>query len=132
MEKGVFNESKYQVNRDIMFLLNATKMLINRVVLPKIVHIFGSVARQPHNQQRQQETGLPRVQTLALVNKIVEPKLKHLDEWQRDYHNKKFRSDLRQEINLQYPNAEDLDSVNFNYKLCYKVKNTFRHCSAHL
>jgi hypothetical protein len=111
---GLFNE--YHVHRDFMSLLNAAKVLVNRIVLPKIVHIFGTAVRKPLDQQRQQQTGLQRVHTLELVNKIMGPKLKHLDDWYRDHSYK----------NVQPADVKDyLVSVNFNYKLYHKVKTHF-------
>jgi hypothetical protein len=63
---------------------------------------------------------------LALVNKMVEPKLKHLEDWYQHNSYEIRRPDKRHEIIRQYPNAENLFSVNLYYKLF-----TFWHCSAH-
>jgi dynactin complex subunit len=132
MQMGLFNEPKYQVHHDIMFLLKAAKVLVNEVVLPEIAHIFGNAERKPlHQQQQRQENRFQRVHILALVNMIVEPKLKKLAAWKRQYNDKMAQTDTAHLINGQYPNAKHLNLVNFNYKLYHTVNNTFRHCSAH-
>jgi hypothetical protein len=89
MQMDLFNEPKYQVHREFMFLLYAAKVLINDVVLPKIVHIFGNAERKPHRHQQQPpESRAQRVRTLALTKRIVEPQLKHLADWERHYSQK--------------------------------------------
>jgi hypothetical protein len=85
MQFGLFNKPEYKVHRDIMSLLYAAKMLVNGVLVPKIVHLFGTAERTPLHQQQQQQSRAQRVQTLALVNKIVGPKLKSLANWEQRY-----------------------------------------------
>jgi hypothetical protein len=85
MQMGLFTGPEYQKHRDFMFLLNTAKVLVNGVVLPKILQIFGTTERTPQLHQQGQQSRAQRVHTLALVKLFVEPKLKELGEWHRHY-----------------------------------------------